>query len=75
MTTNVIWANREAELTGEYESGSILDKIKEALTTINDFMESAFLTTNMEVLDPKYRNGMSVDERATIDRVMNGIGR
>ena len=63
MTTNVIWANREAELTGEYESGSILDKIKEALTT------------NMEVLDPKYRNGMSVDERATVDRVMNGIGR
>ena len=36
MTTNVIWANREAELTGENESGSILDRIKEALITIND---------------------------------------
>ena len=75
MTTNTIWSNREAELTGENESGSILDKIKEALITINDFVESVFMSANIEVLDPKYRNGMSVGERATVDRVMNGIGR
>ena len=75
MTTNTVLANREAELTGENENGSIFDKIKEALITINDFIESVFMTANIEVLDPKYRNGMSVDERATVDRVMNGIGR
>ena len=75
MTTNTIWANREAELTGKSENEGILDKIKEALITINDFIESVFMSTNIEVLDPKYRNGMSVDDRATIDRVMNGIGR
>ena len=73
MTTNVIWANRLAELTEETKGESIVEKLKGFVSSIAYAMGPYLGPGSMDYLESDYRSSLTVKDRTSTDADMFGV--